>query len=137
MILAEAQKNLKAKTPSSSTAAPSRTLRPLKTSGAISSSITDGPSTRRTTRKSAQAETEVFDPLKNIIPLPTRLALNHAELEIIPNEIVLDLFADYFTPAPSSYRDKEWDIEKQMRAAGYSLDIIKRHCVKAAFSWGL
>ena len=69
--------------------------------------------------------------------MPTRLPLKLAELEIIPAEIVLDLFADYFPPAPSSYRDKEWNIEKQMKAAGYSLDIIKRHCVKAALSWGL
>jgi hypothetical protein len=75
--------------------------------------------------------------LKNIIPLPTRIPFNLAETDIIPSEIVLDLFADYFPPAPSSYLDKEWNVEKQMRAAGYSLEIIKRHCVKAALSWGL
>ena len=122
-------------------AAPSRTLRPLKTSSISSTTLTDDHSTissRRSTRRpGTQAETDQFDPLKNIIPLPTRLPLKLAELEIIPAEIVLDLFADYFPPAPSSYRDKEWNIEKQMKAAGYSLDIIKRHCVKAALSWGL
>ena len=78
----------------------------------------------------------VFDPLRNIIPLASRLPLL-AELDTIPSSLIIELFADYWPPAPSSYRDRNWEIEKQMQAAGYSIDLIKKHCVKAALSWGL
>lgn len=89
--------------------------------------------TRRTKR--AIESVEEFDPLKNYIPLPTSLPILKTELDAIPSAIVLDLFADYWPPAPSSKAN--WDIERQMNAAGFSMDLIKMHCVKAALSWGL
>lgn len=114
----------------------SRNLRPTRTAA-----LDTQPSQRRSKRTLDTATaTATFDPLINVIPLPTRLPLLAAEIESIPSTISIDLFADLWPPVPSSFSNtpgREWNVEKQMRAAGYSVELIMKHCVKAALSWGL
>ena len=137
VILAEAQKTLQASKSSGSTVPASRNLRPTRLTAVVSDhSHQNLRKSKRTVIDTASS----FDPMKNVFPLPTRLPLLAAELQSIPSSISLDLFADLWPPAPSSFSNtpgKSWNIENQMRAAGYSVELVMRHCVKAALSWGL
>ena len=59
-------------------------------------------------------------------------------LDALPDGLVLQLTEELLPPAPRHLaRTISWDIGTQMKAAGYSLDTIKRHCLRAALSWGL
>lgn len=95
--------------------------------------LTETRRTKRTAGASDSDAVSVFDALKHVNPLTTRLPL--PDLSTIPSTLAFDLFSDYWPPAPSSRPN--WNIEQQMRAAGYSVELVERHCLRAALSWGL
>ena len=104
----------------------SRNLRPARTAALDTQPSQSQRRSKRTLDTLSTAEAS-FDPLKNVIPIPTRLPLLAAELESIPSTISVDLFADLWPPVPSSFANtpgREWNMEKQMRAAGYSVELI-------------
>jgi hypothetical protein len=95
------------------------------------------PSKIRNTSKRITS-VENFDPLKNVHPLPLSVAIDLSAVSArISDSTLIDLFTDFWPPAPSSFRDRSWDIKVQMRAAGFSTELVKNHCLKAAFSWGV
>jgi hypothetical protein len=120
--LAEAQKKLKS---SSSTA--------LKSASFTSTA----PLKLRPQRTSKQSQHVQFDPLLRHQPLTTRLPL--PELSSINNALVLELMEEFMPKAPSAMitQKREWRIEAQMLAGGFTVDLIKRHCLRASLSWGL
>ena len=72
-----------------------------------------------------------FDALQNFRPLP----LVKCNLSAITDALVIDLFADLWPLPPSSYQDKDWDVGKQIRAGGFSLENFKINCIRAAYTW--
>lgn len=94
---------------------------------------------KRQTKRTVASSTSSFDPLQNVIHLPLSVQVNIDTIsEQVSDSDLIDLFADFLPPAPSSFRgDRAWKIETQMRAAGFSPDILRKHCLKAAFSWGI
>ncbi len=123
MVLAEAQKKLKGSSTTSSTNSKSITsISPLKL---------------RPQRNTSKQPAIHFDPLSRHQPLSTRLPL--PDLSTVEDSIVVELIEEFMPKAPSAMttQKREWRIEAQMLAGGFTVELIKRHCLKAALSWGL
>ena len=120
MVLAEAQKKLK----SSSSSQTKATIAPLKLRP------------QRSGRQQHQTTVQ-FDPLSRHQPLSTSLPL--PELASIDDGVVLELIEEFMPKAPSAMatQNRKWRIDAQMLAGGFTVDLIKRHCLKSALSWGL
>lgn len=72
-----------------------------------------------------------FNPLSRATIQPHLLP----EFSAIPESLVLQLVEDLMPTAPSAMQtqSREWNILAQMQAGGYSLEIIRNHCLRRAF----
>jgi hypothetical protein len=118
----------------------------ISASKAVSAGVSDHmrlPSMRglrkTTAASSAASKQPRFDPLMHSREHSVSVtALALPDLDSIPTGLLLVLLEEYLPPAPKNLaRPLKWDINEQMRAAAYSPDILKQHCLRSALSWGL